>query len=284
MKEVVDRIVQYPNRYKLTDVSTGQDLGTYDFTEVPGTVQQEGTEINAELFESIEQDIENAGNFNPNGTYPDLTAGEATHAQSADTATSAESATDAVNAQLAVKATRDAAGNNIQSTYATKTDLNTKANQTALDGVINGTTPVAKATTADSATNATNATKATNDGQGRNIASTYALKSEAKKYYTHVIHVKFSSNPDEFIIKFDSTYNTSLTQLRAFYYSIYQSATSINTAYPIVVKDNNEYVNGVVYATKQDGNDSFTFYYSGSSVTYKINTVSSIRDVVIDWG
>lgn len=127
------------------------------------------------------------------------------------------------------------------------------------------------------------ATKATQDGQGRDIASTYALKSEAKKYYTHVIHVKFSANPDEFIIKFDSPYNKSLTQVSSFYYSIYQSATSVNTAYPIVVKDNNEYVNGVVYAAKQDGYDALTFYYSGSSVTYKTNAVSSIRDVVIDW-
>lgn len=189
MKEVVDRIVQYPNRYKLTDVSTGQDLGTYDFTEVPGTVQQEGTEINAELFNSIEQDIEAAGNFDPNGTYPNLTAGKATHAQSADTATSAASATDAVNAQLAVKATRDAAGNNIQSTYATKTDLNTKANQTALDGVINGTTPVARATAADSATNATQ------DGQGRNIAETYALKSEVGgKLYRQYVQVTLAES------------------------------------------------------------------------------------------
>lgn len=136
MKEVVDRIVQYPNRYKLTDVSTGQELGTYDFAEVPGTVQQVGTEINAKLFNSIEQAIEAVGNFDPNGTYPNLTAG---------------------------KATQDEAGNNIQSTYATKA---------ALNGVINGTTPVAKATAANSATNATN------DAQGRNIASTYATKSE----------------------------------------------------------------------------------------------------------
>ena len=107
MKEVVDRIVQYPNRYKLTDVSTGQELGTYDFTEEPGTVQQEGTEINAELFESIEQDIENAGNFDPSGTYPNLTAGGATHAASADAAT---------------KASQDASGNDIVATYATKAE------------------------------------------------------------------------------------------------------------------------------------------------------------------
>lgn len=66
MKEVVDRIVQYPNRYKLTDVSTGQVLGTYDFTEVTGTVQQEGTPVDNELFDSIKNDINNI----INGTTP----------------------------------------------------------------------------------------------------------------------------------------------------------------------------------------------------------------------
>ena len=57
MKEVVDRIVQYPNRYRLMDVSTSEVLGTYDFVEETGTVQQVGTEINAELFDSIAQDL-----------------------------------------------------------------------------------------------------------------------------------------------------------------------------------------------------------------------------------
>ena len=66
MKEVVDRIVQYPNRYKLTDVSTGQELGTYDFTEVTGTVEQVGTEIDAELFKNFAQ---------IDGNYPSLIAG-----------------------------------------------------------------------------------------------------------------------------------------------------------------------------------------------------------------
>ena len=99
MKEVVDRIVQYPNRYKLTDVSTGQELGTYDFTEEPGAVQQVGTEINKELFDSIEADIEAAVNFDPNGTYPNLTSGEATNA------------------------TNDAQGRDIALTYATKSEI-----------------------------------------------------------------------------------------------------------------------------------------------------------------
>lgn len=57
MKEVQDRVVQFSNRYKLTDAGTGTELGTYDFTEVTGTVQQAGTPIDKELFDSIEQDL-----------------------------------------------------------------------------------------------------------------------------------------------------------------------------------------------------------------------------------
>lgn len=57
MKAVVDRIVQYANRYQLTDVETGEVLGTFDFDEVTGTVQQVGTEIDKELFDSISDDL-----------------------------------------------------------------------------------------------------------------------------------------------------------------------------------------------------------------------------------
>lgn len=57
MKAVVDRIVQYANRYRLTNVETGEVLGTFDFDEVTGTVQQVGTEIDKELFDSISADI-----------------------------------------------------------------------------------------------------------------------------------------------------------------------------------------------------------------------------------
>lgn len=57
MKTVVDRIVQYANRYKLTNAETGAVLGTFDFDEVTGTVQQVGTEIDAELFQSIADDL-----------------------------------------------------------------------------------------------------------------------------------------------------------------------------------------------------------------------------------
>lgn len=57
MKAVVDRIVQYANRYKLTNAETGEVLGTFDFDEVTGTVRQVGTEIDAELFNSIANDL-----------------------------------------------------------------------------------------------------------------------------------------------------------------------------------------------------------------------------------
>ena len=58
MKEVQDRVVQFSNRYKLTEAGTGTELGTYDFEEVTGTVQQAGTPIDKELFDSIKEDID----------------------------------------------------------------------------------------------------------------------------------------------------------------------------------------------------------------------------------
>ena len=57
MKEVQDRVVQFSNRYKLTNTETGEVLGTFDFDEVTGTVQQVGTEIDKELFDSIANDL-----------------------------------------------------------------------------------------------------------------------------------------------------------------------------------------------------------------------------------
>lgn len=57
MDNVKDRIVQYANRYKLTDTTTGEVLGTFDFDEVTGTVTAEGTPINKALFDSIAEDL-----------------------------------------------------------------------------------------------------------------------------------------------------------------------------------------------------------------------------------
>lgn len=198
--------------------------------------------------------------FNPSGSYPDLTAGEATHAQSADTATSAASATDAVNAQLAVKATQDAAGNNIQSTYATKTGLNTKANQTALDGVINGTTPVAKATAADSATNATN------DAQGRNIASTYALKSEVgTKKYNHFITIKIEDDNTAhvFMLLYKTTQSSKFQTVDQLYDEFNSKGfTSENAIYPASGQYQGQMIIGCYVSTST----------IGTGTTYKMIT------------
>lgn len=67
-----------------------------------------------------------AGQFDPNGTYPNLTAGKATHAANADAATSAASATEATHATVAdsatsaTDATNDGLGRNIANTYVLK--------------------------------------------------------------------------------------------------------------------------------------------------------------------
>ena len=126
-------------------------------------------------------------------------------------ATQADSATTAASA---TKATQDASGNVITSTYATKTELSAKQNaSTAVEVATAGTavgdsthpvyvnargvatkidkvaaavkadtatsaTSATTATTATNATNATNATKATQDASGNVITSTYATKTE----------------------------------------------------------------------------------------------------------
>lgn len=130
-----------------------------------------------------------------NGTYPNMTVGNATNAENA---TSAASAT---------KATQDGSGNNIASTYATKTELTEglagkqpTGNYALQTGTYVGMTVgnatnaenAEHATSADSATNATNANHATSadsatdaqaatqaerDFDGNIIPDTYAKQS-----------------------------------------------------------------------------------------------------------
>lgn len=95
-----------------------------------------------------------------NGSYPNMTVGNAT---SADTAASA------------TKATQDGSGNNIANTYATKSELSEglAGKQPAGDYALqNGIYP---SMTVGNATNAANATNATNDSNGNNIAGTYPV-------------------------------------------------------------------------------------------------------------
>lgn len=114
-------------------------------------------------------------------------------------------AVSATSADSATKATQDASGNVITSTYATKDELSTKLDAsdaftkaTADTLYLGKTAKAASATTADTATSATsavNATKATQDASGNVITTTYATKSEvntglagkANSSHTHTI-------------------------------------------------------------------------------------------------
>lgn len=114
-------------------------------------------------------------------------------------------AVSATSADSATKATQDASGNVITSTYATKDELSTKLDAsdaftraTADTLYLGKTAKAASAATADTATSATsavNATKATQDASGNVITTTYATKSEvntglagkANSSHTHTI-------------------------------------------------------------------------------------------------
>ena len=97
-------------------------------------------------------------------------------------------AVSATIADSATKATQDASGNVITTTYATKDELSAKLDAsnaftkaTADTLYLGKTAKAASATTADTATSATsavNATKATQDASGNVITTTYATKSE----------------------------------------------------------------------------------------------------------
>ena len=99
-----------------------------------------------------------------NGTYPNMTVGNATNATNATNAANAENATSAASA---TKATQDGSGNNIASTYATKTELTEglagkqpTGNYALQTGTYAGMT-VGNATNAENAEHATSADSAT---------------------------------------------------------------------------------------------------------------------------
>ena len=97
-------------------------------------------------------------------------------------------AVSATSADSATKATQDASGNVITTTYATKDELSTKLDAsdaftkaTADTLYLGKTAKAASAATADTATSATsavNATRATQDASGNVITTTYATKTE----------------------------------------------------------------------------------------------------------
>lgn len=93
---------------------------------------------------------------------------------------------------IPIAATYDENGDNIVATYATKSEL-------AAAGQFdpNGTYPNLTAGDATHAVSADAATKASQDGQGRDIASTYALKGEGGKIYRHRIVINGTISGDD---------------------------------------------------------------------------------------
>lgn len=146
-----------------------------------------GNDIAATYATKAELSGAGGGNFDGNGTYPNLSVGQATHAASADNAThadsadtattatnathaasadnaahadSADTATTATSAASAVKASQDGSGNDIAATYVKQSDV-----QLSLQQLQNGTIVVGRAT---------------GDASGNDIAATYATKEEVQ--------------------------------------------------------------------------------------------------------
>lgn len=58
---LIDRIVEHPGRIKLTDVLTGEELGTFDVERMEGEITEEGSPLNAETLNSeIQQAADSA--------------------------------------------------------------------------------------------------------------------------------------------------------------------------------------------------------------------------------
>lgn len=53
----IDRVVEHPGRFTLTNADTGEVLGTFDLTRAEGTVTTEGTQLNAT---NLNQEIQDA--------------------------------------------------------------------------------------------------------------------------------------------------------------------------------------------------------------------------------
>ena len=114
------------NADEATNATYAQTASTADTAGYATTAKgdENGNDIAATY--ATKSELAAAGQFDPNGTYPNLKAGNATHAANADAATSAASATEATHATVAdsatsaTDATNDGLGRNIANTYVLK--------------------------------------------------------------------------------------------------------------------------------------------------------------------
>ena len=158
-------VVLNGSAYMYDALSGNVDLSNYAQKNGTYPNMTVGEASNAENAEKASQDA--AGNdisatyAKQTGTYPNMSVGTASEAAYADAAASADTA------GYATTAKGDASGNDIGATYAKQT------------GTYAGMT-VGNATHADSAT------KATQDGNGNSISATYATASEVSDLETQI--------------------------------------------------------------------------------------------------
>ncbi len=211
-------------------------------------------------------DVDLSGYAQVNGTYPNMTVGNASNATNAG---HAETADGAANADSATKATQDGSGNNIVDTYATKTELNnslaTKANTS---GSYNDLY-VGHANSADSAT------KATQDGNGNPIADTYATKTElnnslATKADTSGYYKELRAGQADAAGYADQAALATQAQLG-------------QSGVPSASDDDKIVTTEYLYPGSAEGNGvpSFSFVYRG--VTHSINITTSFVNTASNW-
>ena len=223
-------------------------------------------------------DVDLSGYAQVNGTYPNMTVGNASNATNAGHAETADGAT---NADSATKATQDGSGNNIVDTYATKTELNnslaTKANTS---GSYNDLY-VGHANSADSAT------KATQDGNGNPIADTYATKTELN----NSLAVKANTSGYYADLSVGSATNAQNAS-NAAYAAQAAQATAANAAtqaqlgqsgVPSASDDDKIVTTEYLYPGSAEGNgvSSFSFVYRG--VTHSVNIQASYVNATSNW-
>ena len=95
------------NADEATNATYAQTASTADTAGFATTAKGDANGNDIAATYATKAELAAAGQFDPNGTYPNLKAGNATHAASADAAT---------------KASQDASGNDIVATYATKAE------------------------------------------------------------------------------------------------------------------------------------------------------------------
>ena len=214
-------------------------------------------------------DVDLSGYAQVNGTYPNMTVGNATNAANAaeaEHAEAADSATNAANAENAANVTGTIGGKAISDIF--------EADGTTTKEAVH-------------ATNADSATKATQDGSGNNIVDTYATKTELN----NSLAVKANTSgyyADLSVGSASSAQNAS----NASYAAQAARATVANAAttaqlgqsgVPSASDDDKIVTTEYLYPGSAEGNgvSSFKFVYRG--VTHSVNIQTSYVNATSNW-